>query len=75
MDIKQHGNVIVAYHELNARLKPYGLEIHAWGRLAIRHITDPYSNWVVNNIDSIEEIECFVQGLEYSQPELKLKNN
>jgi hypothetical protein len=75
MDILKHGFVIEKYHELNKRLKPYDLEIHAWGRLAIRKISKPYDGYLINNVDSIDVIEGFVKGLEYAQPGFKIDPN
>ena len=75
MDVLKHGLVIAKYHELNKRLKPYDLQIHAWGRLAVRKISNPYGGYLINNVDSIDVIEGFVQGVEYAQPELKIDPN
>lgn len=75
MDVLKHGFVIAKYFELNKRLKPYGLEIHAWGRLAVRIISNPYGGYIINNVDSIDVIEGFVNGLEHAQPELKIDPN
>jgi len=72
MDKLEHGFVIKKYLELNRRLKPYDLEIHPWGRLAIRKISDPFGGYYINNIDSIDTIEGFVNGLEHAKPELKI---
>lgn len=65
MDDKKHGNVIVKFNELNDKLKPHGLFINAWGRLAIAKLERPHTDWVSNNIDSIEEIEQWVEGFLY----------
>jgi hypothetical protein len=67
MDIKKHSNVIEKYKELNSLLKPHGLFIHCWGRIAIAKIDDPYNNWLLNNIDSIEEIDAWVKGFLYGK--------
>jgi hypothetical protein len=75
MDVLKHGFVIEKYHELNKRLKPYDLQIHAWGRLAVRKISNPYGGYIINNVDSIDVIEGFVKGLEHAQPELKIDPN
>ena len=65
MDNKNHGEVIIKFDELNSKLKPHGLKIHCWGRIAVVKIEDPYNNWISNNIDSIEEVEQWVNGFLY----------
>jgi len=64
-DNKKHGDVITKFNELNIKLKPHGLFIKPWGRLAIAKISDPHSNWLANNLDSIEEVEQWVEGFIY----------
>ena len=65
MDIKKHGEVIIKFNELNSKLKPHGLMITTWGRIAIAKISDPHNNYLANNIDSIEEVEQWVNGFLY----------
>jgi len=65
MDIKRHGNVIIKFKELNSKLKAHGLFIQPWGRIAIAKISDPYNNYLANNLDSIEEVEQWVDGFLY----------
>ena len=63
MDIKKHGEVIIKFNDLNQKLKPHGLYIHAWGRIAIGKNSE--LDYVVNNLDSIEEAEQWVNGFLY----------
>ena len=65
MDIKKHGEVIIKFNELNSKLKPHGLMIKTWGRIAIAKILDPHNNYLANNIDSIDEVEQWVNGFLY----------
>jgi hypothetical protein len=68
MDSKKHGEVIIKHQELNGKLKKYGLKIHAWGtKLAIKDIEENHKPWLVNNCDSIYEIEQWVEGFLYSK--------
>ncbi len=66
-DLKKHGNVIIKFNELNSKLRPHGLMIHAWGRIAIVKISNPYQCYLANNIDSIEEVEQWVDGFLYAK--------
>lgn len=66
-DIKKHGEVIQKYNDLNERLKPFGLEIYAWGRLAVRKIDKPHDGYFINNVDDIDVIAGFVDGLEFKK--------
>lgn len=65
MENKNHGEVIIKFEELNAKLKTFGLKIHPWGRIAIVKIEEPYNNWIANNLDSIQEVEQWVDGFLY----------
>lgn len=64
MENKKHGDVIIKYKELDAKLKPYGLYIVPWGRIAIAEISGSH-RYLVNDIDSIEEVEKWVEGFLY----------
>lgn len=66
MDNKKHGEVIIKYQELNLKLKPHGLFINTWGRIAISKISEPH-NYLANNLDSIDEVEQWVNGFLYGK--------
>jgi hypothetical protein len=65
MDLKNHGEVIIKYQELNSKLKAHGLFINTWGRIAIAKISEPHNHYLANNLDSIEEVEQWVNGFLY----------
>jgi hypothetical protein len=67
-------DVISAFISLNARLKKFNMHIKPWGRLAVVLDSDPYSNYVLNNVEDIKVIEGFVDGLEYQAKALRNKS-
>ena len=66
-DEKQHGNVIIKFNDLNKRLSKFNMHIKPWGRLAVCLDEDPHSGYILNNIDDIDVIEGFVNGLEFDK--------
>ena len=66
---KNHGEAISKFEELQNRFKKYGMFIKAWGLLAVAKDDDPYghSGYIINNKDSIEEIESFLEGYEFGR--------
>ena len=62
--MKKHGEAIKKFQELSNKFNKFGLKIVAWGKLAIAKSDNPHS-YIVNNKDSIEEIESFLQGYEF----------
>ena len=67
MQDKHDGTVVKKYNELNHRLKPFGLVITPWGRLAVAEIGNERKGYILNNVLDINVIEGFVKGLEYSK--------
>jgi hypothetical protein len=65
MDIKKHGEVIIKYQELNSKLKAHGLFINTWESMAIAKISEPHNHFLANDLDSIEEVEQWVNGFLY----------
>jgi hypothetical protein len=66
-------DVINAFRDLNKRLSKFAMHIKPWGRLAVVLDSDPYSNYVLNNLEDIKVIEGFVLGLEYQEKAKALK--
>jgi len=66
---KNHGEAISKFEKLQNRFKKYGMFIKAWGLLAVAKDDDPYGHrgYIINNKDSIEEIESFLEGYEFGR--------
>lgn len=71
MDVKKHGAVIEKFNDLNKRLAKFKMHISPWGRLAVCLDEDPYSGYILNNVDDIAVIEGFVSGLEFDLAKLE----
>ena len=71
MNSYNHSDVINAFSNLNKRLNEFSMHIKPWGRLAVVLDSDPYSNYVLNNVEDIKVIEGFIAGLEYQAKALK----
>lgn len=64
-DVKRHGAVIKKFYDCQRRLRVHGLTIINWGRLAVAEIENKHQ-YIVNNLDTIEEVESFCAGIEYA---------
>jgi hypothetical protein len=73
MNNYSQSDVINAFRDLNKRLSEFDMHIKPWGRLAVVLDSDPYSNYVLNNVEDIKVIEGFVSGLEYQEKAKALK--
>jgi hypothetical protein len=73
MSSYNQSDVINAFRDLNKRLNKFSMHIKPWGRLAVVLDSDPYSNYVLNNVEDIKVIEGFVSGLEYQEEAKALK--
>jgi hypothetical protein len=47
------------------QIKAHGLFINPYGRIAIAKTLEPHSHFLANNLDSIEEVEQWVNGFLY----------
>jgi hypothetical protein len=63
---KTDAKAIFQYNNLVDRLAKFDMIIVCWGMLAVANKNNPYT-YLINNIDHIEQIEGFVQGLEYME--------